>query len=144
VTLQGRTALLDTGPLVALLNPRDQWHGMVAAAWEKLAVTLVTTEAVLTEATHLALRGGQSWRPLAFLLDARIPVLALHLPAHERCLGLMRKYEEPGMDYADASLLVLGDALGVRRILTLDRRGFETWRGAGGARFEVVALGEAD
>lgn len=102
---------------------------------------LLTTEAVLTEATHLHLRARHDgWRPLAFLLDAQIPVLALHLPSHERCLGLMRKYEDQRMDYADASLIVVGEAIGVRRVFTLDRKGFETWRGVSGAQFEAVQL----
>jgi predicted nucleic acid-binding protein len=141
VSFLGRDIMLDAGPLVALLNQHDQWHDLVARAWPTLHNRFLTTEAVLTEATHLAKRAhGQPWPPLAFLLDAEIPILALHLPAHERCLSLMQKYEDQQMDYADASLVVIGDHTGVRRVLTLDRKGFETWRGGSGNRFEIVPL----
>lgn len=143
MSLLGRDTLLDAGPIVAALNPRDQWHKHVADAWPPLVGRLLTTEAALTEATHIMFRSrGNVWRPLALLLDAGIPILALHLPAHERCLGLMRRYEDAGMDYADASLVVLADALGIRRVFTLDRRGFSTYRGPGGRALQVIPEGE--
>ena len=52
--------------------------------------------------------------------------------------ALMRKYAETPMDFADASLVVLGDRMGVSDILTLDRRGFSTYRMSRGKAFRLV------
>ena len=41
---------------------------------------------------------------------------------------LMAKYANVPMDYADATLVLLAEYLGVKDILTLDRRGFSTYR----------------
>ncbi len=32
------------------------------------------------------------------------------------------------MDYADATLVALGEEVGINEVFTLDRRGFETYR----------------
>lgn len=51
---------------------------------------------------------------------------------------LMAKYADTPMDFADATLVLLADALGVVDILTLDRRGFSTYRTAKGRAFRLV------
>ena len=43
--------LLDTGPLVALINRRDRFHQWVKTEWEQIESPLLTCEAVITEAS---------------------------------------------------------------------------------------------
>ena len=62
--------LLDTGPLVAVLNRKDAWHERVVRAWPAVVDRCVTTEAVVTEATHLV--GSARTRPLEFVLAAAV------------------------------------------------------------------------
>jgi hypothetical protein len=45
--------LLDTGPLVAIINRRDQFHGWVTAQWDNIEPPLLTCEAVISEACFL-------------------------------------------------------------------------------------------
>ncbi|WP_231295559.1 type II toxin-antitoxin system VapC family toxin [Gloeocapsa sp. PCC 7428] len=45
--------LLDTGPLVAALNRRDQFHGWITVELNKIEPPLLTCEAVLSEACFL-------------------------------------------------------------------------------------------
>ena len=45
--------LLDTGPLVALINPRDQMHQWATSEWSTIAKPLLTCEAVIAEACYL-------------------------------------------------------------------------------------------
>ena len=40
----------------------------------------------------------------------------------------MQKYADTPMDFADATLVLLAEALDLRDVLTLDRRGFSTYR----------------
>jgi len=52
----------------------------------------------------------------------------------------MARYSDTPMDFADATLVQLADAVGVIDILTLDRRGFSTYRTAKGKAFRLVPL----
>jgi predicted nucleic acid-binding protein len=45
-----RAVLLDTGPLVALLDRRDRYHSWMVEHWADVEVPLLTCEAVLSEA----------------------------------------------------------------------------------------------
>jgi hypothetical protein len=51
---------------------------------------------------------------------------------------LMTRYADTPMDFADATLVLIADSLGVTDILTLDRRGFSTYRTAKGKAFRLV------
>lgn len=134
-----RDVVLDTGPLVAHLDPHDQWHDRCAAAWPDLVGRCVTTEAVVAEACHLVLRGGApAVLPLQFLLAAAIPIVALEAAAHRHAALLMERYANLPMDYADASLVTLADGLAAELVFTTDRRGFRAYRGARGAKFQLI------
>ena len=50
----------------------------------------------------------------------------------------MEKYFDTPMDFADATLILLGDEIGTNRIVTLDRRGFLTFRTRKGKSFEIL------
>src|SRR5688572_11681541 len=136
--LPARDILLDTGPLVAVLNRADQGHRACVDLWHEIADRCITTEAVLTEATHLVGRAGPASLPLELLLAARIPVASLERAGHEHAVSLMRKYESLPMDYADATLAVVADALKIETVFTLDRKGFKTYRRAHGSTFTLL------
>ncbi len=134
-----RDVLLDTGPLLAVLDAADQWHDSARGAWPDLLTRCITTEAVVTEACHLVSRGGgPAHLPLDFLLAAGIPVLGLETGGHRMAARLMARYRDVPMDYADATLVTLSDPLGIDRVFTLDRRGFGTFRRPGGAGFVLL------
>lgn len=137
--MAARDVLLDAGPIVALLDRRDQWHAASPGAWQQLAYRCITTEAVLAEACHLMLRGRYAAAaPVELVLDAGIPILPLNREDHQRAARLMRDYADLPMDYADASIVSLADALDITRVFSTDRRGFGVYRLAGGKRFEIV------
>ena len=127
--------LLDTGPLVAVLDAADQWHGRCVVAWHELADRCLTTEAVVTEASHLVARGGATALALELVLSVGIPIVGLELPGHEHAVRLMNRYSDVPMDYAEATLVVVADALKLGTVLTTDRRGFRAYRRASGAAF---------
>ena len=131
--------LLDTGPLVAALDPRDQWHARCLDVWPTTIASCITTDAVVAEACHLVLcGGGRAHTPLEFLLTGGIPILPLDTGGYRRAASLMERYAKLPMDFADASLVVLAEALRVQTVFTTDRRGFSSYKTASGAPFSLL------
>ena len=133
---------MDTGPLIAYLNRRDPAHAAVAARLDDFSGQLVTTGAVVTEVMYFL--SGVPGGPVAFaellvasgtrIAESSDPTLVL------AAADLMARYSDTPMDFADATLVQLADGLGVIDILTLDRRGFSTYRTAKGKAFRLVPL----
>lgn len=132
--------LLDTGPLVAYLDRRDSAHSVVAECLDAFTGRLVTTSAVITEAMHFVSDSSEGAEALASFAHA--VGLLVYECAHplqlKETVRLMRKYSDTPMDFADATLVMLADELGIAEILTLDRRGFSTYRTVRGKPFELV------
>ena len=133
-----RDILLDTGPLVALLDQGDPGHRACVDLWPDVADRCLTTDAVVTEATHLVGRAGALSLPLELLLAAGIPMVSLDHEGQEHAVRLMRRYGTLPMDYADATLVVVADLIRSSTVFTLDRRGFTTYRRGTGDGFRIL------
>ena len=135
-----RTWLVDTGPLVAYLDRADPMHEPVARTLDRFSEQLATTSAVITEAMHLLAAAPDGPVLLAeFVQTAGLRVSESTRPEQiQQAALLMRKYADTPMDFADATLVLLADTIGVLEMLTLDRRGFSTYRTAKGKRFRLV------
>ena len=135
-----RTWLLDTGPLVAYLEARDPAHREVVNRLDRFTGQLATTGAVLTEAMHFvsAHRSGPSLlAELAVSGDLQVFNFSEPLQLREAS-ARMQTYADTPMDYADATLVMLSEELDTREVLTLDRRGFSTYRDRDGRAFAMV------
>lgn len=135
--------IVDTGPLVAYLDVRDPSHPMVAPRWDAFSGRLVTSSAVITEAMPFVTPAPEGPRRLAELVDASgMDVYDLSRPPelHE-AVALMERYSDTPMDFADATLVLLAEALGLDDVLTLDRRGFSTYRTRDGRALRLVLDG---
>lgn len=134
--------LLDTGPLVALFDPRDPAHSRARDAIQEERAPFCTTIPVLTEAFHLLSPGSRGSHALRdFVAASGLTVWLLDLRGLARAFELVETYADHPMDLADASLVVAAERLGARRLLTLDRRDFATYRVRRGHRrlaFQVV------
>jgi hypothetical protein len=133
-----RDIVLDTGPLVAVLDQGDPHHRACVDLWHDVAERCITTDAVVTEATHLVGRAGAASLPLELLLAARIPVVSLEHEAREHAVRLMRRYGTLPMDYADATLVIIADMIRSSTVFTLDKRGFQTYRRGTGEAFTLI------
>ncbi len=125
-----KTWLVDTGPLVAYLDASDPAHGEAATALDEFCGRLATTSAVITEAMYLLAASRDGPPTLAeFVTVSGMEVYDLCRPPElQEAVRLMQKYADTPMDFADATLVLLGEGLRVHEILTLDRRGFSTYR----------------
>jgi predicted nucleic acid-binding protein len=135
-----RLWLVDTGPLVAYLDADDPAHGRVVESLDAFAGRIGTTSAVVTEAMHFARRVDQGPRRLVELLEAAdATVVDFTRPADlAGAVALMEQYASVPMDFADATLVLLAEALGVQDVATLDRRGFSAYRLRRGRAFRLV------
>ena len=131
--------LLDTGAFVALADRSERRHADCVAVLEAWSGTIVTTEAVLTETLHLV---GPRWQAqkicLEFLFRGAFALIPPSLASLHRVAVLMERYRNVPMDYADATLVALGEELDTNRIFTLDRRGFSAFRLHQRKTFDVI------
>jgi uncharacterized protein len=134
--------LVDTGPLVALFDPRDGQHQRCIKALKGVREPIRTTVPVLTEAFHMLGPGSVgSDRLREFVLKGGLSVWWFDLPTLGRAFELMEAYDDHPMDLADASLVVAAESLGTRTVFTVDRKDFEAYRVRRGHRhyaFEIV------
>ena len=131
--------LLDTGALVSLLDRSQTHHERCARFFDAWDRPIVSTEAVLTEATHLlgGLKGGREACVDFFLSGGALLVPATRASLR-RSRDLVKHYADVPMDYADATLVVLAEELETNLVFTTDRRDFGAYRIKGRRRFEVL------
>jgi hypothetical protein len=132
-----RQVIVDTGPLVAWLDRRDRSHRLVRDWLATFDGELISTWPVLTEVCHLLpahiVADFMQWVARGGLAVVELPpTAALHLAES------MGKYADLPMDLADASLVWLADATGVRDVLTLDTRDFGVYRTRSGRALRDV------
>ena len=131
----------DTGPLVALLNRRDAQHAKCDAATNQLEPgPLLTTWPCVTEAMYLLYRSNGELGPQAlweYISKELIELVDLPLPVMSRMQDLMEKYVNVPMDLADASLIAVAEARGIRKIFTLDGD-FRIYRLADGTTLDLI------
>lgn len=134
--------LVDTGPLVALFEPRDRDHARCEDFLATVETDLVTTLAVLTEAFHLldpGARGASALR--TFITSGGVSIWQLSQASLARSFELMDRYKNLPMDLADASLVTAAEALKTTRIWTIDQRDFRAYRariGRATRAFQIV------
>ncbi|MFP3941867.1 MAG: type II toxin-antitoxin system VapC family toxin [Thermoanaerobaculia bacterium] len=133
--------LVDTGPLVALFDPKEEEHTRCREVLRELTAPLATTLPVLTEAFHiLSPESIGSDRLRQFILEDGLQVLLLDRRVLERAFELMETYGDRPMDLADASLIAVAESIPTRRVFTLDHDDFSTYRVRRGHRHLAVEI----
>jgi hypothetical protein len=131
--------LLDTGALVSLLDRSQSRHREFVEFFVGWEGRVVSSEAVLTEASQLLSRAPRGIETcIEFFLRGGATLVPSSVAALARCRQLVRKYEDLPMDYADASLVALAEELETDLVLTTDRTDFEIYRWSGRNAFRVV------
>jgi predicted nucleic acid-binding protein len=106
---------------------------------ENWAGPIATTEAVLTETLYLV---GPRWRDqrnaFEFVLRGAFQLVPQSPKSLQRAAVLMEKYRNVPMDFADATLVALGEELETDWVFTLDRRGFSTYRLGQRKPFQII------
>ena len=131
--------LVDSGPLVAILDKSDDWHEACRHTLETLLGPLLTVWPVLAEASDLlrASIDAQS-RLMHWIQNGSIRLANLDRDDVPRIRELMLKYHDLPMDLADAALVRVAERDRITTIFTVDRRDFEVYRPARIARFRIL------
>ncbi len=131
--------IVDTGPLVAFFNRRDEYHHWVLLQLSTLRGTLVTTESVISECLYLL---DYSKVAITAIQDMVISkkLLISDVPARDfsEVLKLVEKYQDLPASRADVSLLVVYNSMKDAKILTLDSD-FKIYRATDGKPPVLIA-----
>jgi len=129
------SAVVDSGPLLALFDRNDAHHRRVVAFLKSHPnLRLVTTWPVLTETSSLlAARVGKQAEAdfLEWVERGGVTLIAQDSVALSAVRALISRYRDLPFDLADASVAVLAESSGITQVLTLDRD-FEVYRDARG------------
>lgn len=113
--------IVDTGPLVALLNRNDTYHAWVVQQLRDIQPPMLTCEAVLAEATYLTRQTSGARVALMEMLAENFLGIGIALAdQHSALLAMIRRYANVPMSLADACLVRLCEMHPKSPVLTLD------------------------
>ncbi len=116
-----QVVLLDAGPLVAMLDKREQWHSWAITQMRQVQVPLLTCEPVITEACFLLKHLPPALRQLHHWADqGLLKILRLANGDLAPALALMEHYSNVPMSFADATLVRHSEDHPEAHIFTLD------------------------
>jgi len=134
-----RRVLADTGPIVAILSRRDQYHRTCVEALRDLPGPLFTCWPVVTEAAWLLRRDSNAVQQLLNSLDSGfLELLPLTTSDAKPIASVLKKYRYIRIQLADATLVHLAARDGFDTIFTLDQRDFSVYRLPKGRVFRVI------
>jgi uncharacterized protein len=122
--------LTDAGPLIALIDAGEPDHDRCRTVLAQIQLPLLTTWPAFTEAIYL-LGHAAGW-PGQNALWKMVTRDALRFAEFDQALtartcALMERYRDHPMDLADATLIAVAEAHGLREIFTLDEH-FRSYR----------------
>ena len=113
--------LVDTGPLVALLDRSDYHHAWAVQCFKQLRAPLFTWEAVMAETMHLLRNLPTSIKTLSVWHGEGLFRCSFDFQAHApACWKLLAKYADTPMDFADACMVRMAEIHPNPRVWTTD------------------------
>lgn len=134
-------ALLDTGPWVALIDRSEVAHSTCVKWFASFSGKLFSTEAVLTEVVYLlnfSLKAQQA--AMDFVIRGIVTLVPSDIHSLHFARSQMEKYADLPMDFADATLVCLGEESGILNIVTLDHKDFSIYRTTGNQVFRILPV----
>ena len=113
--------LVDTGPLVAVLNAADEHHHWARDVFSRLSPPVYTCESVLSETQFLLHHRGRNTLAVLDWIRAGVIELGFDLQKEvDRVRALQRSYQNLPMDLADACLVRMSELHRRSLIVTTD------------------------
>ncbi len=114
--------IVDSGPLVALLSPRDHAHAWCLSRMETFENPLLTCDAVLSEAFFLLKRhADRGSEELMEMIRRGLIRSSFSFSENEgRLLSIMKKYTKLPTSFADSCLVAMAEQYENAKVWTLD------------------------
>lgn len=130
---------MDTGPVVAILSRRDQYHRICVEALRDLPAPLLTCWPAMTEAAWLLRGDSKAVSQLLNSIDAAFLEILPLTGADAKPIGsIMKKYADLDIQLSDAALVHLAGRDHLDTIFTLDQRHFSVYRLPQGRAFHII------
>jgi len=117
-------AILDAGPLVAVLSAKDACHEWASKIFADLPLPCITCEAVLSEVFFRIRKDEKAAKALCEMIDGGafriVPIATLG--------GVARYVLRYRVDFADACIVALSENFPGATVVTTDRRDFSFLR----------------
>ncbi len=115
------TLLVDTGPLVALLDRSDLHHNWAVQSFKHIRSPLLTCEAVMAETMHLLRKLPPSLKTLSIWHGDGLIRCSFDFQEQAPTVWkLLAKYADTPMDFADACVVRMAEILPDPRVWTTD------------------------
>ena len=116
-----KRVIIDTGPLVALLNKNDNHHDWAVAQFSMMAPPFLSCEAVISEACFLLQSFSHGPTYILELLERQLIHLSFNLEVESKSVKyLLDKYQNIPMSLADACLVRMSEQISDSIICTVD------------------------
>lgn len=114
-------AIVDTGPLVALLDEKEQYHAWAKEAFHNIRGPLITCELVICETFYLLTHLPKAQEKILEWINRgglSVPFILAH--EAEPLKNLLKKYQDIPMSLADACLVRMSELFDSHYVFTLD------------------------
>jgi hypothetical protein len=132
-------ALVDTGPLVAILRESDSHHRACSEALKRIRRPAPTCWPVLTEAAWILRKDRNAVKGLLrFFEQGVFQVLTIEPRAIESISAFFERFSDHEPQLADAALVYLAEREGIDSVFTLDARDFSIYRTPSGKALRIL------
>jgi uncharacterized protein len=133
--------IVDTGPLVAMLNAKDRHHEVCTGLLRRFRGQIIVPAPIVTEVAYfLQIEPGPAVEAAFLDALARGELVVEDITAQDfaRMAELVRQYADFPLGTADASVIAVAERLGATHIATIDHRHFRVVRPAHCDAFELL------
>lgn len=133
--------VVDTGPVVAMANRRDNHHESYARLLDTFPGPLFIPEPLLTEIGYmLATRAGAQVEAdfLRDVADGTYQLVSVNRNDLRRAANLVESYASLPLGTADACVVAVAERLNLKNIATLNRRDFMVVRPSHTPEFNLL------
>ncbi|HOW74992.1 MAG TPA: PIN domain-containing protein [Candidatus Competibacteraceae bacterium] len=121
-----------------IFDKDDKFHRKIVEFIKDKKFRFVTTTAVLTEITHLLDFSVEAQiNFFQWILNNGVTIEEVGISDIARIIELTKKYSDQPMDFADATLVVVAERTGIKKIISIDSD-FDIYRLPGKVRIENV------
>lgn len=131
------TPIVDTGPLVALLDRSDRHHDWAVEVFSRLRTGLVTCESVIAETLFLCARNRVDARAIHTLIENQSLRVLPTFDTPAKVVQLLRRSASVPMSVADAGLVLLHDTITPSVVITCDSD-FRIYRRSRGRHIDAL------